>query len=296
MAALMVYNVKHNFMDRTSCAAILAELQALVLEASSPLCWRIARELADYTVAFIALKNGQMLPAGTGTLVSFHKSHYILTAAHVWEKLLKESDSIFIPLKEKTRQRITIKRDEIIPCETILPPQWNEWGPDITLLHISPERVGSFAAVGRPFYSLSTKKERVIDCGLETWFLMGAPAVRGIFTPESAIPELQGMNVVPTGWFSSTEVPTDIRAQFDFIDIPIDTTQTDVAANFGGVSGGGLWRVYVFKDSEGQIQTFKVLYGVAFWQILGDSSLIVRCHGPASIGSVLACLTADPIR
>lgn len=275
-------------MDRAACAKILAELQQLVLETESRLCWRIARELADYTIAFVSLKDGQMRSAGTGTLVSFCNSHYILTATHVWEEALQKSDSIMIPLKEGTRQRFAISRDEIAPCNAARPAQWNEWGPDITLLRISPERVGSFTAVGRPFYSLSIKKERVIDCGLETWFLMGAPAIRGIFTAESAIPELQGMNVIPqTGWFSSTVLPANVRAKFDFIDIVIDTTQPDVAANFQGVSGGGLWRVYVFKNADGQIQSFKILYGVAFWQILGDSSLTVRCHGPLSIGSVL---------
>jgi len=117
---------------------------------------------------------------------------------------------------------------------------------------------------------------------------MGAPALQGKFTTESAIPELQGMNVVQgTERYSSTELPNELRMQFDFVDILIDTTQPDVAANFEGVSGGGLWKVYVFRGPGGEIQTFKILAGVAFWQIFRDSSLLVRCHGPQSIGSVL---------
>jgi len=87
--------------NRSTCRKILAEIEELILANDSPLCWTIARELADFTVAFITSNDDQLLPAGTGTLVSFRDSHYFLTAAHVWEGALKKSDSIRIPLKEK---------------------------------------------------------------------------------------------------------------------------------------------------------------------------------------------------
>jgi len=70
------------------------------------------------------------------------------------------------------------------------------------------------------------------------------------------------------------------RSQFDFVGVLIDTTQPDVAANLGGVSGGGLWKVYVFKGANGSNQTVKVLAGLAFWQDPRNSSLLIRCHGP----------------
>lgn len=113
--------------------------------------------------------------------------------------------------------------------------------------------------------------------------------MRGAFNAESAIPELQGMNVIPeTGWYSSTALSLDMRPQFDFVDMPIDTTQPDVAPSFEGVSGGGLWTVYVYPGADGEVHNFKILRGVAFWQEpTGDSELRVRCHGPQSIGAVL---------
>jgi hypothetical protein len=80
------------------------------------------------------------------------------------------------------------------------------------------------------------------------------------------------------------------RSQFDFVDIPIGTTLPDVAASFGGVSGGGLWKVYFFKGTDGKTQTFKILAGLAFWQDSQDSSLLIRRHGPQGIGAVLRCL------
>jgi hypothetical protein len=278
-------------MDKDACKKILDEIEEQALAKDSPLCWSIARELADFTVAFIVTNNGQLSPAGTGTLVSFRDSHYFLTAAHVWEEVLKKSDWIRIPLKENSPCRFAISPREIVSFSTPIPERWNEWGPDITLLRIPPERVGSFIAVGRPFFPLSMKREFRIDCCLETTFLMGAPALRGEFTAESAFPELQGMNVLQyTGLHSPTETSSRLRLQFDFVDIFIDTTQPDVAPSFEGVSGGGLWKVYIFKGNDGKVQTFKVLVGVAFWQDPGDSSLRIRCHGPQTIGAALCPL------
>ncbi len=204
-------------MDKDACRKILDELAQEVLAEDSPLCWMIARELADFTVAFIVANDGQLSPAGTGTLVSYRDSHYFLTAAHVWEKKLRVSDWIRIPLKENSPCRFAISPNEIISCGAPIPARWNEWGPDITLLRIPPERVGSFTAVGRPFYPLSMKRELRIDCGFETTFLMGAPALRGKFSTESAIPELQGMNVLlDTGLYSSTELSDGFRSRSRF--------------------------------------------------------------------------------
>jgi len=273
---------------REKCGEALAEIEAMVNATPSKLCWTLARELADFTVAFVVFRNGEMSPAGSGTLVTFRGSHYFLTAAHVWAMTLSKSDSIRIPLKENSPCRFAISPKEIAaygppfmtPCE---------WGPDVVLLRIPPERVGSFTAAGRPFYPLGAKRERVLDCALEIWFLMGAPAVRGEFTPDHAIPELQGMQVMfGTGPYSSLGLSRENRAVLDFIDVHIDTTQPDVACDFGGVSGGGLWRVYLYKDNIGEIRSFKILDGVAFWQIQdSDSNLVIRCHGPQAIGSVL---------
>jgi hypothetical protein len=278
-------------MDRNECKKLLDEIEQQVLAKDSPLCWTIARELADFTVAFIVANDGQLSPAGTGTLVSFRDSHYFLTAAHVWEEKLKKCDWIRIPLKENSQCKFAISPKEIVSCGPPIPVGWNEWGPDITFLRIPPERVGSFIAAGRPFFPLSMKRELRVDCCLETTFLMGAPALRGTFTAESAIPELQGMNVIlDTELYSSTKLSDPFRSQFDFYDILVDTTLPDVAESFKGVSGGGLWKVYVFKGAYKRTETYKTLVGLAFWEDPRNSSLLIRCHGPQSIGAALCNL------
>jgi hypothetical protein len=279
-------------MNKEECDEIQSEIAKLVLAEPSELMWSTARELANYTVAFVAAKGDELAPAGTATLVWFQGTHYFLTAAHVWEKGLKRSDAIKIPLSENRRTRFAINPAEIVAFQPEFIGGDPEWGPDVALLRIPPERVGSFTAAGRTFYPLSVKRERALGCAAQTWFLLGAPALSGIYTSEFAIPEIQGMNVITgTGPFLSLAAPPEVRKQFDYIEIAIDTTQPHVPPNFMGVSGGGLWRVYFFKGDDGKIQSFKILDGVAYFQIIRDSrSLVVRCHGPQTIGAALRSL------
>ena len=174
-------------MDRARCAEVVSEIEKLLyLDYPSALGETITRELCDYTVAFIKYKDGGFSPVGTGTLVSFLDSHYILTAADVWEEELKTASKILIPLKENSGNRYSITPNLITPFGPERPKQWNEWGPDIKLLRLPSERIGRITAAGRSFYNLSKKKEIVIDCGVETRFLVGAPAEAGTYTDKVA--------------------------------------------------------------------------------------------------------------
>jgi hypothetical protein len=251
-------------MRRQDCDKVFREIEKLVLATPSVLCESIARELENYTVTFLRLEHGEIRPAGSATLVSFLDSRYFLTAAHVWERKLKDAEKIIVPLIENTGRRCVITPDELEPYGHPSPTDWRVCGPDIKMLRIPHERVGEFMAVGRSFYNLSQKKERMIDCRYQLAFLMGAPAERGKFTAQSAVPELQGMLVLPvTGPFSTLDSPTESRPDFDYIDLDIDTSQPDVASTFGGVSGGGLWSVYIYKTADGKIETFKILIRVS---------------------------------
>jgi len=267
--------------------------QLLYSDKPSVLGDKIARDLSDYTVAFITSKKGELLPAGSGTLVSFRDSYYVLTAAHVWygrdgkEDGLRRADEILIPLKENQPTRFSITQDEIVPFAPEIPPGWNEWGPDTIMLRLPSERIGSIQAVGRSFYNLSKKREMKIDC-VETLFLVGAPSEKGIFTAARAFPQVQAMLLIKaTGTYLTLASSHALRQDFDYIDLGVDNTLPDVAKRFGGVSGGGLWKVYVYKSGDGSLESFKVLAGVAYWEEPFDEGLMVRCHGPQTIGTLL---------
>jgi hypothetical protein len=271
------------------------ELEQLLLSHEpSALGDRISRELDDYTVAFITSKNGKLSPAGSGTLVSFRDSKYVLTAAHVWhgddpDNGLKNADTVLIPIKEGEPKRLTIPPGEIVPFGPEIPEEWNQWGPDLIMLSLPPDRIGSIQAVGRSFYNLSQIREKGVQ-GFPTLFLVGAPALRGSFTAGRAIPEMQAMLIwKATGQYLRTGAPHPARQDFDYIDLGVNTNAPYVAKRFGGVSGGGIWEVCIYPSGSGGFDSFKVLTGVAYWEEPFEESelLMVRCHGPQSIGTIL---------
>ena len=80
------------------------------------------------------------------------------------------------------------------------------------------------------------------------------------------------------------------RDGFDCIDLSLDFHPA--CDDFGGVSGGGLWRLQYYKNAAiGKLESFRVLEGVAFWA----SKSTVRCHGPKSIGNVLHTLFNEEV-
>jgi hypothetical protein len=254
---------------------------------------KIARELSDYTVAFVTSKKGELRPAGSGTLVSFRDSYYVLTAAHVWhgrpgkDDGLSRADKILIPLKVNQPTRFSITKEEIVPFAPEIASTWNEWGPDVIMLRLPPERIGSFLAVGRSFYNLSKKREKNLNC-FETKFLMGAPSERGTYTATGANAEVQAMVLTKlSGHYQISRSSHIPREGFDYINLAVDNTLPGVAKGFSGVSGGGLWNVYIYRSIDG-LDSFKVLFGVAYWEKdCGDDLLMVRCHGPQTIGTLL---------
>jgi hypothetical protein len=274
------------------------EIEQLFNGKPSVLGDKIGRELADYTVAFVTSKDGELLGAGSGTLVSFLESFYVLTAAHVWygrnnnKDGLRRADKILVPLKEGQFTRFSIDKEQIVPFGLEKPEEWGDWGPDIIMLRLPTERIGSIRAVGRSFYPLSKKREMKIEC-VETVFLVGAPLERGIFTAVRAIPEVQAMLLMKaTSPYLALASSRSLQRDIDYVDIGVNNTAPGVAKRFGGVSGGGLWKVYIYRTSDGRLDSFKVLVGVAYWEkpFIDEGYLMVRCHGPQTIGTILQYL------
>lgn len=263
----------------------LDEIEACLKEESCAFRLRegVLREVGRYTVALLPMSQDQVIgPGATGTLVSFLDSHYLLTAAHVWEEHLKKALRVAITLKEKVDHRYLIDSKLFAQFGPTKPGSWNEWGPDIALLCIPPTDASAIMALGSGvFYNLS--KPRQIPRGnyIEERLLMGLPKVLGKYEGPRAELYINGI-------FLDADIhPPVCRAGFDFKDL--DVSYEGALEEFGGVSGGGLWRIFYHKPAgTGEIESFKVLDGVAFFHIA--SQCVVRCHGPKSIGTALRCL------
>lgn len=270
----------------------IEEIAQVLQDPTSGLQDRIVRNVGLFTVGLLRISqkaHGERLDlCGTGTLVWFAGVHYILTAAHVWEMLCETPapTSVGLTLRENLDHKYLIDRATIVATGPPKPVQWNEWGPDIVFLRVPPEHVGAIE-VYRVFWNLAQKRNFSHVICIDLRVLKGTPHELGEFTEIHAELEITGMFSAPhIERYSSMQAPEAIRRDYDYVDLDMDLALPGVPQTFGGVSGGGLWRVLVYwSDSTNEI-TWKIeIEGVAFHQsdpINGHRT--IRCHGPQSIG------------
>ena len=279
--------------------ATIDEIVQALNDDASGLRQQIVRDIGLFTTGLLRVSQprGQerLDLIGTGTLVSFAGEHYILTASHVWRKLL-ETDrptSIGVTLRENIDHVCLIDRDAIVAAGPSKPDRWNEWGPDLIFLRVPPEHVGTIQ-VHRVFLNLMRRRIlRVNAMCVELRVLMGTPHELAECTDRHADLQISGMFSTPEAdRFSSLQAPESIRRDFDYIDLDMEVGLAGVPRRFGGVSGGGLWRVLVYwSEVANEIAWAKEIEGVAFHESdLVNGHRIVRCHGPQSIGTAVRSL------
>lgn len=263
----------------------IREIQSELNAEPSPLREQIVRGVGGFTTALMGVAgsgpNETLHLAGTGTFVTDTKSHYILTARHVWEKKLKGSMGVGLTFTEDLDHKYFIPIKAIEVSGPTPPDKWNEWGPDLVYLKVPSEVVGtisahkSFYRLGQPPMAQAASNDG-IEC-IELHMLMGTPYEQGTFTDKHADLQITGM-------LQGISKRHD-REGWDYLDLEMDLTQKEVPQDFGGVSGGGLWELLVFRLKDSKKTTWKeLLEGVAFYQFDPiNSTRIVRCHGANSI-------------
>lgn len=247
---------------------------------------KIIRDTGMYTVALFSVSDspkGDLLNlAGTGTLILIGESHYILTAAHVWYKCLQPANMLGITLREVVDHKCFIATNLIAAFGPSKPSNWGEWGPDLVLLRIPPARIGEIKAF-KVFYAFPVGGSPTIqrEC-IQTHLLMGTPHGLGKFKQDHASVQIIGTEVAVPG--------PQLHNSFDYFDLKTGVPQP--AKNFGGVSGGGLWRILIYPDPEtGKIDSVAELKGVAFFEIdVVEGRGTVRCHGPESIRRAISAV------
>jgi len=260
----------------------LADLEAAI-KADSDLRQRIVRSIGSSSIALFALVNDhgnhRLELAGSGTLVIVKGAYYILTAAHVWEEVLKSALKLGITMTDNIDHKSWIDIKAIVP--TLSKPndsQWTEWGPDLALLRIPPEYVGGIKAF-QVFEDVASPGKPLNVACLQCWMLTGTPKELGKFSPHHADVQIVGTFVDPR---------YQRRGEHDYFDVVMDTRAPDAPKSFGGVSGGGLWRVLAYiSPTTGKVDWLQRLKGVAFYEFPPrNAARVLRCHGPSSLSIV----------
>ena len=161
-----------------------------------------------------------------------------------------------------------------------------EWGPDIVYLRIPPAFVGTIKAY-RVFYPLDVPSRVVSGSRVfESRLLEGTPAAYGAV--KGAHGEVQIIGCI--AW----PIESHLKGEYDYIDVEAHLVKLAEGENFGGVSGGGLWKVLIYNDPvTGKIDSEAILEGVAFWQISVENGRgLIRCHGLKSIQAAMPSTVA----
>lgn len=226
---------------------------------------------------------------GSGTLVHVGERYGVLTAAHVTD-VIGADDKISILLGatgemyEEHRTHLSMVRLRDV--------QEPEWGPDLAFLTFSDAVLGSeFRSVvdrfGHVFYDVTRVPNAAEDLPSRGLFVIsGAPEADARFDGNHRF-------VVGEGLISA-ELALHRRGEFDYLDFQDEwSIEQTPAFSWGGVSGGGLWRLFVRDGAVGggvELSSRPQLIGVAFWEPpdSGAPRSYIRCHGPSSIRKLLA--------
>jgi hypothetical protein len=114
---------------------------------------------------------------------------------------------------------------------------------------------------------------------LEAWVAMGTPGELGTFTQTHADVQITGRFVQPQ---------LQDHGEYDYFNFEMDSSSPGLPKSWGGMSGGGLWRVLMFSSPEtGKIDWAQRLKGVPFWESpIKNGYRIIRSHGPKSIAAM----------
>jgi len=244
------------------------------------------------TVGFVRMDGDERVSLGSGTLVKFGRVAGVLTCAHVVKCVVDErrrtTDGFGLfcfSVRGDRPQRLTIRKDAVDSVILGERPD-NEYGPDLAFIRLPAVVMASIESLGT---GVNGDQHR-------QWFLSGEPAetvdinhVCGVIHQFT----VQGRKVgrVENTWFEGViskgclfpESPTGEmdRLRFEPIIDPGAIKPTD----YGGTSGGGLWRFFLAEDDLSFVQAR--LHGVAFFQKPIDGEMHIICHGPESVYGTL---------
>ena len=222
--------------------------------------------------------------AGSGTLVELGSRYYILTADHVWDRAEVQGwEELGLMLTDGAPLGIERK---LIRAKRLRADSYSRWGPDLALLEIPPNLVGTITS-RKSFLNLARRRSMLSTHPPQTekslWAVMGLvgqkSSVELVDDPRTAIARVRGEA------FIGVTCTADQRGEYDYLTVHANTALREVPSSFDGISGGGLWEATLRIKGSSIISLGEHHFrGVAFWQEPEERDHIaIRCHGPHSI-------------
>ena len=138
------------------------------------------RFVCKHSIAFLEERKGFVNLLGSGTLITFDKDKFILTANHVWRKL-RQRTKICISMVDNIIHRTEIYVAALEECSLSEVPNPDLLSADLTLLRIDPIDYGRLDA-RLSFYAFKHEKRGAADLPND-YVIIGAPGQVAISDP-----------------------------------------------------------------------------------------------------------------
>ena len=246
-------------------------------------CSLEAKVLSQYTVGFadIATRNNaeDASVVGSGTLVTIGAAYGVVTARHVIEKLERKKELALVrfPLKADVIQshRLDTRELEFLP----LPGTDGPDGPDLGFIRL-PLVTQEVLIATSSFYPLSAKRPSMKDHYKGLGMCDFVAGVVSEWTTDVELTKkhrVKRFTLMMSAGFSGDErehCGLDV-ATFE----PGPKPDISPPSSYGGVSGGGVWRIFFKPDGSNDVE-HRRLIGTAFYEFdPGDGIKRISHHG-----------------
>jgi len=243
------------------------------------------RIVASYSVALV--RDDRLI--GSGTLVEIDGRRGILTAHHV-ASLINFRDatgSLGICIADFAHN-FQIK-SSFLTHYPIGIPKCEAYGPDLSFIEIPVSPELSEISAKKSFYSLTVRSvEKVKGAASNFGFWLAAGCPDELVHGDEPTNDFSHVIAMP-GIGACTGIERRRRKSgFDYFDVGVDYGgESESVNNFGGMSGGGVWRFDLIQGNEANspIRLGKpYLCGVVLWQSgIKRRHRVLRAHGHNSI-------------
>ena len=244
--------------------------------------------ISTRTIGFVSIDGANPRPRGSGVLVCCKSIQGILTCGHVLAELPIDDDFglvQFAGARGRYRQTKISGHINVQSAIKFYSPPMRYGGPDLAFIPIAAEQFNTLIAFGSAV-NLDLGKQRASNPapdGAEAF-----EAVAGIVGSLTPPPRVDGQycrldieGLVNVGKVVASPIVDDWD-QLHFK--PIPGPDFSLPSNYQGMSGGGIWRVYVKKDDQNGFDVVEArLTGVAYWQDDVEQTHGIIGHGPHSL-------------
>ena len=244
--------------------------------------------VSAFTAAFLSLEQDNPKLIGSGTFVKSGTIEGVLTCAHVAELIseYEEFGIVCFPIVDGRRQRITVPALGTVSEKVEMAQKpWSEFGPDLSFIPLPPDQMSTIKSLANVADLNIGFRKLTSDLAVDATqkFECVSGAVASMTPPPRVSVSLTTLNV--NGLVNIGQIQEiDTHNGFDRLKIvPIPHSEFILPESYGGMSGGGVWRVYVKNALSEKPEIVEChLVGTAYWQTDAPNRSIIA-HGSSSL-------------